>query len=813
MQIKITKRCVIPDRITVYERDRNSFNLVFEVDKINDGLDLTELVAFMPIERENGVKDRLFLEKKITENSVYFYLKNATRLTAESGLTEAQISFESIDKSVLYSTEKFYILVESSIDGNADFNESVTSVIEEFESRIVSSTLACENATDKINETEQELDGKISLVNGRVQNLEETVQHNKTEVENSISELSTDIDGRIDLAVNETSENLTNLVLERENSVKGEMTVGFENFNGRINDLNGLINYVNDSSVKSVNGKSGNVVLSYLDVGAMPSGTQIPTALKCPEPLIINGKTYDGSTKVTVNVTGGGSSSQKSEETVNGETGNIALENEKTFIVNVTKNLYIKTDGFCDNESSACTLIFTYNDNVKIYYSNDIIFIGEDTFNGEFSPKQKTYKIEFTYYTGDGSVTANVSVISCDYKQCVVYEGQELSFQGDRKTTYEYGIKGNINWPEDAQNDPSQNCVDITGAELGVGDLVTNKSSEFYGKYKVSLRSKTANLLHLSTFKNDISGCKLKYENDTTAIVFNGKVSYASSVTVELSKQLTANKTYTISLFRLGGEIENLTNKTSNLIQISFLTGSVVLGSVAINGNDDNVLIGSYKRTFTSNSNSNKMRISMLSGVSGLTFNNYKLGITVTEGDTGVENYIEYGDEIVNFYLDEPLRKVGEVYDEIDMKTGSVIRRIEPLILTSKSQLKCNSVESEVDLPWGIYAGEDKQGFSEDKKINISKYPYLKLYGANDDFVSYSFSVNENQIVFMHFVFGMYEDISEDIFPLYMLYVLKNPKITKLEYKTPLQLFEGETKVAVETNIKASSCFVKTRND
>lgn len=65
--------------------------------------------------------------------------------------------------------------------------------------------------------------------------------------------------------------------------------------------------------VTSVNGKTGDVSLVASDVGALPNTTVIPTvptALKNPYPLTINGVSYDGSEAKTVTIesTGGGAS-------------------------------------------------------------------------------------------------------------------------------------------------------------------------------------------------------------------------------------------------------------------------------------------------------------------------------------------------------------------------------------------------------------------------------------------------------------------------------------------------------------------------
>lgn len=77
--------------------------------------------------------------------------------------------------------------------------------------------------------------------------------------------------------------------------------------------------------VKSVNGKSGDVVLTARDVGAVGLNN-MPTALPNPAPLIITGggcqeKRYDGSQQVIINVDGEGGGVQS----VNGKTGVVNL--------------------------------------------------------------------------------------------------------------------------------------------------------------------------------------------------------------------------------------------------------------------------------------------------------------------------------------------------------------------------------------------------------------------------------------------------------------------------------------------------------
>lgn len=65
--------------------------------------------------------------------------------------------------------------------------------------------------------------------------------------------------------------------------------------------------------VKSVNGKTGDVTLAASDVGALPNTTVIPTvptALKNPYPITINGVSYDGSEakNITIQAADGGES-------------------------------------------------------------------------------------------------------------------------------------------------------------------------------------------------------------------------------------------------------------------------------------------------------------------------------------------------------------------------------------------------------------------------------------------------------------------------------------------------------------------------
>ena len=111
------------------------------------------------------------------------------------------------------------------------------------------------------------------------------------------SEVSVEIPG----ALSDLSEDTTHRVVTDAEKAKWNAK---SNFSGSYNDLTDKPT-IPDVPVQSVNGKTGAVVLSAEDVGALPSSTVIPKTLPNPNAITFTGAvegTYDGSNPLTVEI-------------------------------------------------------------------------------------------------------------------------------------------------------------------------------------------------------------------------------------------------------------------------------------------------------------------------------------------------------------------------------------------------------------------------------------------------------------------------------------------------------------------------------
>ena len=111
------------------------------------------------------------------------------------------------------------------------------------------------------------------------------------------SEMSVKIPG----ALSDLSEDAAHRVVTDAEKAKWNAK---SNFSGSYNDLTDKPT-IPDVPVQSVNGKTGAVVLSAEDVGALPGSTVIPEALPNPNALTFTGAvtgTYDGSNPLTVEI-------------------------------------------------------------------------------------------------------------------------------------------------------------------------------------------------------------------------------------------------------------------------------------------------------------------------------------------------------------------------------------------------------------------------------------------------------------------------------------------------------------------------------
>ena len=152
MEAKIINKNVVPNKFYLCEEDVGGKSLIFAVNSINDGVDVSLLTGYLDIVRSDESTDRLILNKTIGENSVYFSTVILNSLTLVSGFVDAQITFENADKSIVYKSKKFIIEVEKSIDGYSSYDSTLPSVIVTIRDEVKKSLDDCNEVKTDVEE-------------------------------------------------------------------------------------------------------------------------------------------------------------------------------------------------------------------------------------------------------------------------------------------------------------------------------------------------------------------------------------------------------------------------------------------------------------------------------------------------------------------------------------------------------------------------------------------------------------------------------------------------------------------------------------
>ncbi len=165
---KIIDRRVVPDRYEIFENDSNIKTITFSVSKVNDGVDLTDLYAFINLESENFITNKVLLSKTVTDDQITLIFNIDGAISNNDGITKAQISFESSDLSIIYSTAIFYIDVKSSVDSYSnttisaqslhDLQSDLTKTLDSVNKKI---SLALEDAKNNLKFAELNIDGIV----------------------------------------------------------------------------------------------------------------------------------------------------------------------------------------------------------------------------------------------------------------------------------------------------------------------------------------------------------------------------------------------------------------------------------------------------------------------------------------------------------------------------------------------------------------------------------------------------------------------------------------------------------------------------
>ncbi len=188
MDVKIIGKSVVPDRIVLYENDLGAKNLVFSSSKINDGVNLEVLNAYLEVEREEGVSDRFILDKTLVDDIIYFVLPINLALTETADLLSSQVVFENQEKTLSYRSKVFYIEVKNSIDGVSSYEQIAPTVLSQLETKMDKAVKDCESMKGEIEVAKEEFE----------RNIEETSSKIKDEVISQINDSTVDSELSLD---------------------------------------------------------------------------------------------------------------------------------------------------------------------------------------------------------------------------------------------------------------------------------------------------------------------------------------------------------------------------------------------------------------------------------------------------------------------------------------------------------------------------------------------------------------------------------------------------------------------------------------
>lgn len=307
-----------------------------------------------------------------------------------------------------------------------------------------------------------------------------------------------------------------------------------------------------------------------------------------------------------------------------------------------------------------------------------------------------TMNIVCNYYDSTSSMKSGYCIVNSTTKSCtvtigddwvgigmyiVVYKGQTVNNitvrpqveLGSTATEYEqYGAMPSPDFPSEIQS---------------VGDLVTDETSEYYGKYDIPIIVRGKNLLPNSDWMsgqhsdgfNQSRTAKYITEYTQNSISFNltawtgvssprfPKDSVKRIVFKINQNQINSDDGY-INFYIIIQGYDNDNNKTGN----QFIYNNAVADTAYV---FDISAISAYNWY----ADSTQFSFCILARKNAM--NNLKVYDIAYYADTDTAVYEPYSGETKHIYLNEPLRKVGDYADYIDFKNQKVVRNVYKQLL------------------------------------------------------------------------------------------------------------------------------------
>jgi len=178
----------------------------------------------------------------------------------------------------------------------------------------------------------------------------------------------------------------------------------------------------------------------------------------------------------------------------------------------------------------------------------------------------------------------------------------------------------------------------------------------------------------------------------------------------------------------------------------------------------------------------------------------YEVGFVQLEQSSKPSIYVDYVEPLIsNIYLDEPLRKVGNVADYIDFENKTIVRRVG----------RFNEINS---LNWSLSSNyfQAALGFNVNVENRVGSLSNYLLYGdARSDKAFWIDSSGTG----IRIVNSDYSDLTSfnewlNTLNMYVIYPLASKKEEKLELPN-IPTFEGNTTIKVNTPIAPSNIDIK----
>ncbi len=582
---------------------------------------------------------------------------------------------------------------------------------------------------------------------------------------------------------------LPSVIDELENKISNEVSY-CENLKNQTDSIRqsveDLANAFEQTIVKTVNGKMGNVSLTYQDVGAMPASGTLPYMEKTKYPLYIDDVYFDGSNEVHFSIKG-------NFKQVDDENAVVNLENDCTYYVSNPKEVIISTDDFnSETATLKASVIANFNNVNSCLVSGDIEFAGDDTSGGKFFPKQGVYKFEFIRLRNSSVVYAN----SLKFKKTSVIYNEPTPFNHteyvlNEGETYNYQLHGESKITRSI-SEPLETRLN------GLGTLVEDVYDKNYGKRRLDIRCESNNLISMNDFQGNIGSLNVSTDSQTGILTISGVVDKAGTIEIPIGGRAVYNTTVYCRLFNISGHVSTTT--LSQLINFETWDTQKIVNKFEILGTNEIKVID--KEKFNMFRPYDKLVMKVNESAIGSTFVNAQYGITgqFTEVRDG---FVKHEENAITVHINGPLLKIGDACDKLDMYAGTIERYVHRIICLDKSHFVKDEETQEA-----VYRGPNGTGLIAENLACDTTKGFINTITTEKD-NGLLFEIKEDEIRLIYRTFGSYDNIDKTRFPFAFMYALKKPVIEKIS-TAPLKYYKGFNKISLDSKIITYESFFRT---